>query len=240
MAQIRGRVAPTGRPSTRRSRATTAAGLCYLVVIAGGLFAEGLVRRALIVPGDAVATARAIVENEMLWRLGLAVHLLYLAPALGVNVIVSGLFRASEPTLARLALAFGTAAVTVEAVALVYLYVPLALGEHGTALAALEGAPALIYLATRLFAAGFGFSLLLFAGFCLLIGALILRSSLVPRVIGALMSLAGICYVANTVALIVSPAFFGLINPAILLPIVLAELSLALWLLVKGVAVEAE
>ena len=197
-----------------------------------------MVRSALIVPGDAAATARAIAENEMLWRLGLATHLLYLVPAMTVNVIVSGLFRSTEPTLARLALVFGSAAVTVEAVALVYLYVPLAIGEHGTALAALEDAPALIYLATRLFATGFGFSLLLFAGFCALIGALILRSRVVPRVLGAMMILAGVCYIVNTVALTVSPGFFQLINPIVLLPIVVAELSLALWLLVKGIAVE--
>lgn len=232
-------VVPFGRLSTQRTRPATVAGLCYLVVIAGGLFAEGMVRGALIVPGDAAATARAIVENEMLWRLGLAVHLLYLAPALAVNVIVSGLFRSIEPTLARLALVFGVAAVTVEAVALVYLYVPLAFSEHGTALASLEDAPALIYMATRLFATGFGFSLLLFSGFCVLIGALILHSRVVPRVIGAMMILAGICYVVNTVALIVSPGFWKLINPTILLPILLAELSLALWLLVKGITVEA-
>ncbi|HEU4430236.1 MAG TPA: DUF4386 domain-containing protein [Myxococcota bacterium] len=240
MAQVLGPELPFGRRSIQRTRPTTVAGLCYLAVIAGGLFAEGMVRQALVVPGDAAATARAIVENEMLWRLGLAVHLLYLVPALAVNVIVSGLFRSFEPTLARLALVFGVAAVTVEAVALVYLSVPLAFREHGAALAALEDAPALIYLATRLFATGFGFSLLLFGGFCLLIGALILRWPLVPRVIGAMMMLAGICYVVNTLALIVSPGFFERINPAILLPIVLAELSLALWLLVKGIAVEAK
>ncbi len=129
---------------------------------------------------------------------------------------------------------------TVEAVALVYLYVPLALGAHGAALSALAEAPALIYLATQLFATGFGFSLLLFAGFCVLIGALILRSRLVPRAIGAMMILAGICYVVNTVALIVSPGFWKLVNPTILLPILLAELSLAFWLLLKGIAIEAQ
>jgi hypothetical protein len=229
-----------GRFLTQRTWPATVAGLCYLLVIGGGLFAEVMVRQALVVPGDAAATARAIVENEMLWRLGLAVHLLYLVPALAVNVIVSSLFRSIDPMLARLALVFGVAAVTVEAVVLVYLYVPLAFSEHGTALAALEGSQALIYLATRLFATGFGFSLLLFAGFCVLIGTLILRSRVVPRLIGAMMILAGICYVVNTVALVVSPAFWKLINPTILLPIVLAELSLALWLLVKGVGVEAK
>jgi hypothetical protein len=66
---------------------------------------------------------------------------------------------------------FGVAAVTLEAVARVYLYVPLALIEHGATLAALEDAPALIYLATRRFATGFGFSVLLLVGSCVLIGA---------------------------------------------------------------------
>ena len=53
-----------------------------------------------------------------------------------------------------------------------------------------------------------------------------------------MMILAGVCYIVNTVALTVSPGFFQLINPIVLLPIVVAELSLALWLLVKGIAVE--
>jgi hypothetical protein len=231
---------PFDRRSTRRTRPATVAGLCYLAVIAGGLFAEGMARQSLVIPGDPAATASAILENETLWRNGLAVHLLYLIPALTFKVIITDLLRGVEPALARLALVFGVAAVTVEAVALVYLSVPLAMIENGgSLLAALEDAPALIYLATRLFATGFGFSLLLFAGFCVLVGVLILRSRLVPRAIGAMMVVAGIGYVVNTVALIVSPAFFEWINPAILLPILLAELSLALWLLLKGVAIEA-
>jgi hypothetical protein len=46
--------------------------------------------------------------------------------------------------------------------------------------------------------------------------------------------------VVNTLALIVSPHFWELINPAILAPILLAELSLALWLLLKGITVEVK
>jgi len=104
----------------------------------------------------------------------------------------------------------------------------------------LESAPALIYLGTRLFSTGFGFSLLLFAGFCVLIGVLILRSRLLPRAIGAMMIVAGACYTVNTLTLIVSPDLLERLNPMILLPSVLAELSLALWLLLKGIAVEAK
>lgn len=76
----------------RRTRETTLAGLCYLVVIVGGLFAQGMVRQALIVPGDASATALAISENPTLWRLGIAVHLLYLVPALTMKFLVCGCY----------------------------------------------------------------------------------------------------------------------------------------------------
>jgi hypothetical protein len=216
------------------------AGLCYLAVIVGGLFAEGVVRGSLIVPSDPAATARAIAADEALWRWGLAVHLLYLIPAIVMNVIICDLLKAVEPTLARLALVFSVAGVTIEAMSLLQLYVPLTMIEEGGALAALgEGQrQALSYLAIRLFPTGFGFALLFFAGFCVLVGVLILRSQLIPRVIGAMMIVAGICYVVNTLALILSPALSDLIFPGILLPVLLAELSLALWLVVRGVKPE--
>jgi Domain of unknown function (DUF4386) len=227
------------RPATL-ARQARIAGLCYLVVIAGGLFAEGVVRGSLLVPGDAAATARAIAANETLWRWGVAVHLLYLVPAIVTNVLVCDLFKAVEPTLARLALVFSVAGVMIEAASLLHLYVPLALIEESGALTALgEGQrQALSYLAIGLFDTGFGFALLFFAGFCVLIGILILRSRLIPRVIGALMVVAGSCYVVNTLALILSPALSDRLVPGILLPIGLAELSLALWLAVKGVQTE--
>jgi hypothetical protein len=212
------------------------AGLCYLLVIAGGLFAEVFVRESLVVPGDAAATVGAIAADEALWRWGLAVHLLYLVPAIVMNVLICGLFRAVEPTLARLALVLSIASVTVEASSLLQLAVPLAMLEERGALAALdEQQQALSYLAVSLFSTGFGFSLLFFAGFCVLVGALIVRSRLVPRLIGLLMVLAGLCYAVNTLALVLSPALAERLVPAILLPPFVGELSLALWLLVKGV-----
>jgi hypothetical protein len=224
------------------ARQARVAGLCYLLVIAGGLFAEVVVRESLVVQGDAAATARAIAADEALWRWGLAVHLSYLVPGLVVNVLVCGLFRAVEPTLARLALVLGVASVTVEASSLLQLYLPLAMLEEGSALTPLGGAQrqALSYLAVGLFSTGFGFALLFFAGFCVLVGTLILRTRLVPRLIGLLMVLAGACYAVNTLALVLSPALSERLLPAILLPPFVGELSLALWLLVKGVKEPAQ
>ena len=228
------------RPATL-ARQARIAGLCYLLVIAGGLYAEVFVRGPLVVPGDAAATARAIAANEALWRWGVAVHLLYLVPAIVTNVLICGLFRAVEPTLARLALVFSVAGVMVEAASLLHLYVPVAMIEESGALTALgEGQrQAWSYLAIGLFDTGFGFALLFFAGFCVLVGTLILRSRLIPRVIGAMMILAGLCYVVNTLALLLSPALSDRLVPGILLPVGLAELSLALWLAVKGVRTPA-
>jgi hypothetical protein len=224
------------------ARQARVAGVCYLLVIAGGLFAEVVVRESLVVQGDAAATARAIAADEALWRWGLAVHLSYLVPGLVVNVLVCGLFRAVEPTLARLALVLGVASVTVEASSLLQLYLPLAMLEEGSALTPLGGAQrqALSYLAVGLFSTGFGFALLFFAGFCVLVGTLILRTRLVPRLIGLLMVLAGACYAVNTLALVLSPALSERLLPAILLPPFVGELSLALWLLVKGVKEPAQ
>jgi hypothetical protein len=54
-----------------------------------------------------------------------------------------------------------------------------------------------------------------------------------------MMMAAGACYLVNTLALILSPALEDVLFAWILLPCLLGELSLALWLVVKGVKVEA-
>lgn len=51
-------------------------------------------------------------------------------------------------------------------------------------------------------------------------------------------SIAGVCYVINSFALLLSPPLSSRLFPAILIPALIAELSLALWLLSKGVNAE--
>jgi hypothetical protein len=50
------------------------AGALYLINILGGAFAIGLVPATLVVSGDAAATAHNIQAHELLYRLGLAAH----------------------------------------------------------------------------------------------------------------------------------------------------------------------
>lgn len=213
------------------------AGALYWMVIAGGLFA-GAVQGFLTVPGDPAATAQAIAAHEALWRWGIGVHLVYLAfPAIIMDVLLYRIFKPVEPTVALLALASALTSGAVEGAALLQLYVPLAAGQaHAPLIALGEGErQALAYLAIRLYETGSGFALVFFSGFCAATGALILRSRLLPRVIGVMMLLAGICYLVSSLATVVAPALAGLLLPWILLPCFVGEASLATWLLVKGI-----
>ncbi len=88
-----------------------------------------------------------------------------------------------------------------------------------------------------MFESGFGISLAFFGFFSVLLGYLIYRSGLVPRTLGVLMAVAGLCYLTNSFSVFVAPTFAARLFPYILLPCLLAELSLALWLVVMGVDV---
>jgi hypothetical protein len=72
-----------------------------------------------------------------------------------------------------------------------------------------------------------------FGVYCVLIGYLIFRSAFLPRILGVLMAIAGLGWLT-----FLSPALAIYLSPYILVLGFLAELSLGLWLLVKGVNVQ--
>jgi len=71
-------------------------------------------------------------------------------------------------------------------------------------------------------------SLLFFGCFCVIVGYLIFRSGYLPKTIGVLMQIAGVCYLTNSFALILSPAVANRLFPAILVPAFIGEASLPL------------
>jgi hypothetical protein len=72
--------------------------------------------------------------------------------------------------------------------------------------------------------------LLFFGCYCLLIGYLILRSTFLPRVLGVLMALGGMGWLSFA-----SSALSAHLSPYNMLPGILGETALTLWLLVVGV-----
>ena len=95
---------------------------------------------------------------------------------------------------------------------------------------------ALVLYAIKLHGAGFNLGLVLFGVHLVLIGGLIVRSGYLPRLIGAGVLIAGVCYVLNSVATFTSPHLADSLFPWILLPGFLAEGALTLWLLIVGVS----
>jgi uncharacterized protein DUF4386 len=93
-----------------------------------------------------------------------------------------------------------------------------------------EQLQALAYVFIRLNAQAYDIGLVFFGFWCALIGVLIVRSSFLPRAIGALEIVAGVGYLTliwRPLAHYLYPFNLALAGPG--------EISLMLWLLVKGV-----
>ena len=216
------------------------AGVLYLVIIVAAAFAEIFVRGRLVVSGDAAATATNILAHEQLYRLGGAADLIAFACDAAVALIFYELLKPVSGSLSLLAAFFRLMHVAIVAVNSVNHFAPLVLlgSAHFLTAFKTDQLQALALVSLRLHAQGYNIGLVFFGFHCLLIGYLICRSSFLPRILGALMAVAGACYLTNSFANFFSPAFAAHLYPYILLPGGVGELSLCLWLLVTGVNVQ--
>lgn len=213
-------------------------GLLYLFIIVAAGFGELFARDRLIRWGDAAATAVNILASETVFRAGLAAEMLTCACDVTLAVILYVLLRPVSGNLALLAAFFRVTFVAVYAVTKLFEIAALvALGNAGN----LKGlGPAqlqdLAYVSLRVHSLGYGASLLFFGFCCILFGHLIRKSRYLPRAIGLMLTVAGCGYVVFSIAQILAPGFAARFLFPELFPIAfIAELALALWLLVKGV-----
>ncbi len=212
------------------------AGALYLVIMVCGMFAEGYVRGSLVVSGDAAATAQHILASERLYRLGGTVEFVTLFCDLAVALILYTLLRPVGPGLAMLALLFRVVFVAVFALLSLTHFTPLLLLQDGAALAAFS--PSQLQQAAlfslRLHSLGFIIADVFFGIHCVLIGWLIASSTFLPRLIGLMLVIAGASYVIDSLAYFNAPEVRQQFFPLLLLPGLVAEGSLALWLAIRG------
>jgi len=215
-------------------------GVLYLVIIAIGTVGEAVVRGSIVVPRDAAATAANLRSMELLWRVGVAGEVVLLTCATALALILYILLRPVSRELALAAVFFNLMCIAIEGVAAASLASTLFPLGSSTYLSAFtpEQLNAMAMLSIRSHTTGFGIALVFFGVECVILGYLIYRSGYMPRTIGVLMEIAGVCYVINSFALLLSPSLSSTLFPVILIPAFIAELSLALWLLVKGVNAE--
>jgi hypothetical protein len=216
-----------------------AAGFLYLIIMFVGFFAEGYVRGSLIVSGDPATTAHNILASAQLYRLGGAVEFVTLFCDVVVALVLYNLLKPVNRSLSLLAAFFRLVFTSIYAALSLTHFSPLIIlgGAHYLNAFSANQLQALAYFSLSLHAVGYNISLVFFGIHCVIIGGLIVASTFLPRTIGVLLSIAGTCYLINSFSNFISPTFAALLFPYIMLPGLLAEGSLALWLFVVGVNV---
>lgn len=214
-------------------------GLFYLVIIVTALFAEGFVRGRLIVSGDAAATASNILAFQRLFRTGLAADLVNCALDVAVAVILYVLLKPVSRNLALLAALLRITADTIlgfDGILHLAAVVILGGGEYLKVFSP-QQLDALAYLSLKLHGQGYNISLVFFGFGCGVLGYLIYRSTYLPRLIGVLLVVTGLCYLFHSFAAIVAPQLSASLYPWTLLPGFISEVTLCVWLIAKGVNV---
>ncbi|PSN10254.1 DUF4386 domain-containing protein [filamentous cyanobacterium CCT1] len=216
-----------------------AAGVLYLIIIVLGLFSEMFVRSSLISPGDAAATASNILAAEGLFRAGFLADSVMFLSDVALAVLLFVLLRPVNKALALVALCFRVTQTAVIALSLLNYYAALLLLKGSGYTSALDAAQlnSLSSLFLDLHSYGYDLGLILFGVHCLVLGYLIAKSLYMPRVLGYLVMAAGVTYLVGSYTRFLFPDFVETLSPIYLIAIV-SELSLCLWLLVKGVNLE--
>jgi hypothetical protein len=205
----------------------------YLAYILASILATMLGQIGL---GSAEQVYQAIVTNEGSFRLGLVVALttgfLFLMVAWGLYVLL----RPVNRNLALLFLLLNAVGVAIQGASMLSLISALMQGDAASQMQAYSAAQleGLAYLSINVYKAGFVTAQLFFATWLFPLGYLVYRSGFLPRFLGILLVLDGIAVLIWFLQALLLPDYPAIRYPGLALSFV-AELGLALWLLVKGV-----
>jgi hypothetical protein len=242
------------RPDAFSPRQVAAiAGAAYLITDAGAIFSEFFVRPTLVVSGDAARTASNIVAHAQLFRAGIASDLLTAAGVVILNLALYELLAPVHRSLARLAAFWRLVEVAVFSAITVSSFIVLSLLTGADYAQAFQ--PRELQALARLFvgaqASGYLIVLLFFGLGSTTYMVLLVRSRYIPKAL-ALLALGGSAlvalfaltrmlfppFVAATVAAVRALPPVALVSLAVIfMPILLFEIILGFWLLVKGVRI---
>ena len=202
----------------------------------GGGLGEFYIPSTLIVSGDAVATARNVVASNTLFRLGFATYLVEAVCDIALAWILYVLLRPVRRDLALLAAFFGLVSTAVFAGAELFYFAPTFILGGADYLKTFSSAQleTLALLSLKFYTYGAGIFMALYGIATALRGYLIYRSDYLPKALGVVVMIAGLCFITSNFILVMAPAYA---SAFLALPMALAGLSLTVWFLVKGIDV---
>jgi hypothetical protein len=205
------------------------AGFFYLLTFITGLL-EIVVSERLIVRNDPASTVANFLAHPSTVWFGFACDVSVVAWYLTVTALLYVLLRPVDRNVALVAAFFSVAGCASQIVAAVFHAAPLVIltGTMTTLTAAQLHDVASIAL--KLYILLYDAGLVFFGVYCLLTGTLIVRSTFLPKLVGALMIFAGIGWLT-----FLWPPLASALYPYNLLPGLVGEGTLTVWLLTKGV-----
>jgi len=211
------------------------AGVLYLIIFLVAGFAFFPVS-SLIVPGDATATANNIIASESLFRFGIVGWSVVLLTEVVLSVILYVLLKPVGKTLALIMMFSRLAMATIQGMNLL---------NHSFALLLLSGAdyltvfdPDQLHALVMLFLNAYHYGDLIwqlfFALHLFVLGYLVYKSGYIPRILGILVVVASLLYLAQSFGNFLFPKYEEILAQVVLLTMI-PELLFPLWLLIKGV-----
>jgi hypothetical protein len=213
---------------TDLDRKVRVAGWLYLLSSLPAPFSLLYLPGKILVAGDAAATADRIRASEMLFRWGIAAELLSATLFLWMGLAMYELFRDVDRKQALALLTF------------VVISVPISYANEWNRLGALSAATAepladaLVLTLLHLHNWGLILAQVVWGLWLFPFGALVLRSGFLPRVLGYLLVLAGIGYVAASASAIVAPELRHLAFTVSAALGAIGELATMLWMIIMG------
>ena len=221
--------------TTSPNRLVRWTGILYLLVVGCGIVSEILVRNIVFIPGDLAASVEQITTYGIIFRLS---YIIILARLVFLTLLVLSLYKLFGPVNRDVAVVMVTFVLISNAVTMVSLLfqfaAPLVLtnGDYST-LFTTDQWLAQVQFFIDMQVQG-DKAAQIFTLWVILLGFLMYKSGYVPKLLGILMMIAGVGYMADFLVFFLLPQLdVQLAGLAFL-----AEVAFPFWLLIKGIDVE--
>jgi hypothetical protein len=220
---------------TSQRTAAIVVGIGLLTSLIGVAFVE-LTTNSLIVPGDAETTARNIMASQTLFRAGIFGWVLAilgdLMRAWGLYVF----FKHVNRSLALFSAWFMLVHDAIFATSLVNLFFGSVFLGGADLLTVFEPDQlrALGMLVLDGFDYGFHMGLFFFSFHLGIVGYLAYKSGSVPKILGVLLMASFLSYLIDSIAFLFSPVYPGIVNQVLMVPEIIGEMAIAVWLAFRG------
>ncbi|HZH66316.1 MAG TPA: DUF4386 domain-containing protein [Flavisolibacter sp.] len=225
-----------GENVTSLKRLARLAGLLYLILGVSAAYGIMYVSSQILIPEDSAATINNIRSKETLFRTGIVSHLISTITLLFLALVLYRILKAVDTNKAKLMVALVVVQVPVVFV-IEILRISALMISKGETLKPL-GSEQLHNLSIGFIKThSYGIMILeIFWGLWLIpFGQLIQKSSIIPRLLGTLLIIAGLGYIIDSLTFILFPSFRVFTKFPALAFSAIGEVTTILWLLIKGV-----